>query len=493
MSEVAPISNDTEVCDIFTQINKLAPKLTEKDLDDWAIPNLMTHYDRKIYYLSNKAYGVVKQNDNSALACAAFKEQARAELKLALSTFLFESQHWKSGRDINSYLLTTLNRLVSRINTDIGAIKKANIPICPACKLENRKEFLKQEDKLWKCKVCTQAIEDLPQERAGKIRLCKVFALHSKKGYRCPECNRFIPESSNTTFGISCPYEDCIFMGEIENLLLMSHPVSQVRRNMVSLQTNLSHDSGKELIMQDLLEADTIQPDLKLILTEHTQQEYNLLLQIIKDQISLIKRTNSASTLVQKLLMYESYRTMLEKFPEEMISYLVHRKQNADFPIQARIFQEYASMVEGYLPFTIEKKESKIDIISLTDPNLGLFLGVSTYEAEVKNNHTIPNNTKEIYIGGRKLKNYGPCFIGKIIDVTDNRTQQSLKSFIKEYSFIQIKMENAISPGTPVTVSHFRIPSHYEMMSLVWLQRIRRQLVDKIYYRFNKKKRIAGT
>jgi hypothetical protein len=389
-------------------------------------------------------------------------------------------------------LITSLNRLADRLHWDTSVVKKANLPVCPACRLENRKEFLAQEGKLWRCMACTQLLDSLPPGKEGKARLCKVFAIHSRKGYRCPDCSRFIPESINTNFGISCPYEDCIFMGQVTDLQVMPHPVALSQRAMVSLQTNLGDGSGRELVMQDMLEADIIQPDVQLDIQQQNQREYDLLLQVINDQISLIKRMNAPGTMVQKSLMYEAYKSMLQKYPEEMVSYLVHRKQNADFPIQARIFQEYASLVEGFLPFSIEKKHEKIDIVSLTDPNLSLFLGVSVYEAEVRANNTIPNNTVETYTGGRKFKDYGSCFIGKVIDVVDRRTKQSLKSWVKEYSFVQIKMDEEIPPGTPVIVSHFRIPSHYEMDSLVFLQRIRRQIVDKVYFRMNKKKRKPG-
>ena len=53
-----------------------------------------------------------------------------------------------------------------------------------------------------------------------------------------------------------------------------------------------------------------------------------------------------------------------------MIGYLVHRKQKTDFPIQARIFQTYAQLVEDYMPFTITKGGVDIDIVDVTSPDL---------------------------------------------------------------------------------------------------------------------------
>ncbi len=483
--------------DIIEKINNSAEILVESDVDTWIIPGLMDKYSSKIKYLSSKAYGIDKNNGTAILA---FKEKSKIELKKALSTFLFKHQHWKVGRDINSYLIVVLNRLADTIYYDNNVIKKAQFPICPLCKLDNVKSFLVQEDKLWRCKQCTQEIDNLTEElktckiqiaqKQSLLRLCKIFALHSKKGYRCPDCSKFIPESYNTTFGISCPYDDCIFMGNVKDLEKIPHPSALSQRTMVSLQTNLTE--GNDVELQDLFVAENITADCKIHIQEQNKKEYVVLSNVIEEQISTIKRTNPSGTIMQKLLMYEAFKEMLEKFPEEMISYLVHRKQSADFPIQARIFQQYASLIENYLPFSIEKKNEKIDIVSLLDPDLALFAGISIYEAIVNENNIIPNNTIETYIGGRKFKSYGPCFIGKIVSIINKDTNELLNNKIKEYSFVKIKMNESIIPGTNVVVKHYRIPSHYELAALVFLQRTRRQIVDSVYFRLNKKKRVAG-
>ena len=135
----------------------------------------------------------------------------------------------------------------------------------------------------------------------------------------------------------------------------------------------------------------------------------------------------------------------------------------------------------------MEKGGKKIDIVSLTAPELSLFTGISKYDSKVAADGSIPNETKEEYIGGRKYINHGPCFIGKLISVVDKSTGESVMSNVREYTFSKISTD--LEPGTPVEVTHFRIPSHYEMKGMVFLQRIRRQLVDSIYLRLHKKKR----
>ena len=180
---------------------------------------------------------------------------------------------------------------------------------------------------------------------------------------------------------------------------------------------------------------------------------------------------------------------MLENHPIEMVRYLVHRYQRSDFPIQARIFQIYYKLVENSLPFTIEKRGKEIDIIDLTSPDLALFDGISEFETEVEKNNIIPNKTKEEYIGGRNYKNYGPCFLGKIIDIIDLESEKSIKNEMLEYGFLQIKMRNVVKVGTPVKVIHYRILSHYEIGSLVFLQHTRKNIVDSVYFRLHGKKR----
>ena len=497
----------SEDLSIFQKIQSLASKIVPEDLDNWIVPNLTDHYSDKIQYLAIKAYGDAARG--STVASAAFKERAREEIYSAVNTFMFKSEHWKTGRDINSYVLTCLNRLSDRILWDSNNIKKYNVPVCPGCKHIGTKSFLNPQDKLLKCSTCsTESCRLVPEivELKNKIdkskedkqniflyeyrlRIHRAFAVHSKKGYRCPCCYRFLPESINGAYGISCPYNDCDFFGKTDGLESMPHPVSMCQRSMVSLQSNpTTIDSKKEL--QDLFASDDINPDVHMEINETFQIEYEQLISVIKEQIKSVQRVNSAGTMMQKLLMYEAYQVMIQKYPEEMISYLVHRKQASDFPLQSRIFQEYVKLVEEALPYTIAKNNKEYTIYSLLDQNLQLFLGISEYEAIIEYDNSIPNKTIENYVGGTKFRDYGPCFIGKLIDVVDKDTGLSIKDKVKNHTFSQINMMEDVKAETKVIVKHYRIPSHYEIGSLVFLQRIRRKIVDSVYFKLHGKKRI---
>jgi hypothetical protein len=495
---------------IIKKITELAPYLQEKDIDEWIIPGLTSFYGPKIAVLAVKAYGQSAQG--ITVAHLAFKERAKAELRSAVNTFIFKSEHWKTGRDINTYLLTVLNRLADRIAWDSDSVKKTNMPICPACRHFGQREFLVTEGKLWKCQACTRELDRLPAEIStiknkisqskvendiliafeGRLRLHTAFALHSRKGYKCPDCTRFIPESINTAFGVSCPFEDCFYSGKIEKMELMAHPVGLTQRQMMSLQSPIAsdkNDSTSKSEIQDNFVAPNVSADIHLELRESFENELKILTQVLDEQTKAIKRTCSPGTIMQKLLMYEAYERMLKDYPAEMVSYLVHRKQSSDFPIQSRIFQEYIKLMEDALPYDIVRGNDVYSVCSLTDPNIQLFSGVSEFEATIKSDFSIPNNTVETYTGGVKFKNYGPCFIGLLIDVIDRNTGKSILEHVMNYSFVKINMKHNVEIGTPVFVKHFRIPSHYEMGSMVYLQRARQRIVDSVYYRLYGKHR----
>ena len=52
-------------------------------------------------------------------------------------------------------------------------------------------------------------------------------------------------------------------------------------------------------------------------------------------------------------------------------------------------------------------------------------------------------------------------------------------------------MNEDVGPGTPVEVTHYFINSHYEIGPMVYLQRIRKKIVDKIFFKMHGTKREA--
>lgn len=490
---------------IFNKINSSLNNLKEDDLDLWVVPELLEFYKEKLSYLTYKSYGT----SSNVVSNAAFKEQAKILLRSSCYSFLFKMEHWRTGRDLNSYLLSCLKRLSGKLFYDAESIKKTNIPICPGCKFLGNKEFLYPESDLLRCKLCTQEAERLSQDIKynghkdfkttilfeSRLKIHKSFSLHSMSGYKCPECERFIPKSLDGKFGISCPYTDCSFSGKIDNLQKKIHPVGFGQKQDRSLQETIysGFDSGSEIELQSLFsDESTVNPDIIIEMRENYELEYKTLQQVLEEQTQQIKRNNSSTTMLQKLSMYEAYKNMLEKYPEDMVSYLVHRKQNSEYPIQSRIFQEYVKIIEESLPYDIKiSGDEKYTIYSLTDPNLQLFLGKSEFNAIVGTDLVIHNGTKETYVGSLTFKDYGSCFIGQLINIVNQKTGLSIKDKVKNYTFSKIQMED-ILPGIEVTVSHYRIHSHYEVGALVFLQRIRRSIVDSIFFRLHGQHRVAG-
>lgn len=477
---------------ILDRIKQTAPSIDEEELDN-IIPELVEYYSPRIRVLAIRTYG---PNNVPSIAFRAFKKYATNELHKGLYTYLFKSQHWRTGRDVNAYLLTCLNRLSDRLKSDVESTQKTSIPVCPACKVLKQKEYLRYEGRLLRCDYCMSEINrierletsDLNTKKAldDEVKLRRVFVYHTRRGYRCPDCERFIPDSYIQQHGVTCPYNDCCYFGAFSELELMAHPVGLASQHALSINSVIGPDSNYEF--QDFFDSGEVNADVQIEVNQDYKQELDILNSVINSQVNKIIRNEGKERGRQKLLMYEAYQNMIKKCPEDMISYLVHRK-HVNQPIQSRIFQEFIKLVENAMPFDIVYGKKRIEICSLLDPNLGLFLGISEFSATIGNDNIIPNNTIETYTGSRKLKNFGPCFIGMLINVEHAKTGESLLSEVDSYTFSQIRMKPSVSVGTPVKVTHFRIPSHYEMGCLVPLQRIRRRIVDSVYFRIHGKRR----
>ena len=201
---------------IIDTLDEEGHKLTKEDLPQPAavgesavdggpiVEQLVQYYAAKIVELAQYCY---KVSGSQSIAVQAFREFARETLHRGAHTFIFKSQHWRSGRKIGPYLITCLTRLAKGIRTDVESSKKINVPVCPACRFYREKEFLVYESRLLRCQQCTSALNrDLDESEAW---LRKIFALHSRKGYRCPDCRRFFPDTFvRQSYGVSCPYND---------------------------------------------------------------------------------------------------------------------------------------------------------------------------------------------------------------------------------------------------------------------------------------------
>ena len=473
---------------IIEKIRASAPDITEQEIDGWIVPDLLVHYSDRINQLANRVYGGI--DIGWSVACGAFRQYAEEALRKGVHTYLFKSQRWRSDGNLDTYLLTCLNRLAKRLKEDIGSVKKICVPVCPACKTVGRKEFLHAEGDKFRCEYCTSESFRLEDEDGCESELVfhDTFSVHSRKGVRCPKCHRFIPISyTEGQYRICCPYLNCNWYGPAIDAPIMSHPMgmsSDYRMVSINIKSSDSNTSW-----QDNFSDNSINADIKMEVAEQYQKEYDTVREVIETQMSRIMR-EPRDKAIKKQLMYQAFYNMLERQPEDMVAYLARLRHSCELPIQSQIFQDFIRLIENALPFDIVKHGVKIEVLSLQDPYLDLFLGISNFSELVGSNLIVPNKTSEIYIGGRQMRNFGRCFIGLLCDV-ESDDGISLMSNVDHYTFSHIKMKD-IEPGTQVHVTHLRIPSHYEMNGLVPLQRIRRRIVDSVYQRLHGKRRVVG-
>ena len=472
------------------EINDLAPNLTEDDIDR-LVYDLMEHFAGRIHSLSTYVYG-----SERGVALAAFKEFVQGTLRKGLETFLFKSQHWRTGRSVGPYLGTCLTKLADTLRSDIDFVKKISIPVCPGCKVLGEREFLIYEGALLRCARCAKESDRLESKKTRsdkdefEYRIRRVFSIHSRKGHRCPGCERFIPESfvkSSGTSRVSCPYDTCTWFGVSSELEIMGHPLGQSSGSTVSLNAPISNQklcTGTDLEFMDTIDARDISPDIRIEQEQNYNNELKIATSVISTQKSRLEKQPRAK-IIKKYLMYQAFETLLEQDPAGMINYLIHGKSLGERPIQSLIFQKYIQLIEDCIPFNIITNEGKVEIYSLLDSELNLFLGMSEFQAHVRESGFVSNNTHEIYVGS---KCNGPCFIGWLCDIRDENNVSKL-SDVEYYTFSNIKMKQTVPQNTLLTVIHFRIAPHYEMGCLVNLQRVRRKVVDSIYKRIHGEKR----
>lgn len=441
--------------DLFQVLKNKSSALNEADLG-WVIPSLLDHYLPKIKSLTYETY-----LDDSDLSIRAFTKLAEEQISSAVGTFFFSSCLWKKNRDLDSYIRTCLNNLSSRIIFESVGEKLYKTPICPLCRLS-----LHQEDGKWRCKNCSRCAD----RARGLVEkyLYQSFALHSLKGYRCPECYNFLPASIKGNFGIVCPYTDCGFMGEVKSLYPIPHPL-----RLQNFAVSLTEGEFVKNISHELIATQGSEGFLEI---NDYHYKYKLIRKIIDEQIEVLSFTCQECSIVKKLLMYRAFCNIMERYPEQMVRWLTEGIL-PDFPIHSTIFQDFIGLMENYLPFSYHRGNKEIDITSILDKELSVFLGISEFDATVNKKGVIENLTKENYIGSKKYINYGPCFIGKLVELRDLYGNDLLPDVI-EYTFTEILTR--LEPGTKIKAIHYRIASHWETGALTTLRQIRKNIISKI-------------
>jgi hypothetical protein len=448
--------------------------------------SVMVTFNDLINDSCKQAYG-----ENNAVSLASFKEVLRTEIRNAAISYT-NSNH--QIEQLPRYLVACVRSTADKLSNNDKT--KSNVHVCPGCRSLDRYSILEQRAKNFVCRSCED--DSLKEEDPVRKSFFTAFSLQEKKGLRCPDCSRFIPNQNDGDY-VSCPYMDCGFSGEREELEEMRRPVGKGTLEVAILDAPIKsgHDSGGSSVsMKDTgfrgtnggsatISGASTSSDLAVQQT--IQANYETLMGVIDSQMSSLHYHSNQSTLLHKKNMYEAFKIIIAKYPEEMISYLVYTTRGAG--IQHKIFQEYVQLMEASLPFSFVKNGKSFTITSLLDPELCIFDGVSEYSTIVTSKHEAINETKERYVGGRKGFYDKPFYIGKLLDVFDSATGDSLMANVTEYSFFRINFDKTVKPGTVIDISHCRIPPHYQMGSLVHLNRIRRKIVDTVYVKMHGVKR----
>jgi hypothetical protein len=285
----------------------------------------------------------------------------------------------------------------------------------------------------------------------------KIFAQHHKIGYHCKDCDRFIPHPLDNNPIVTCPYPDCLFSGQVNTLHKMHHPTMFAEQHIDNIEI-YSDDNNIIAVKEDI------------------DHDIYLLRSIIQEQMNNIFYSSSQFTIVPKMTCYKAFLSLLESRPEEMVEYLLHGSRSGGF--QHKLFQEFIINLEKEIPYSFIKNGQMYKISSLLDKELGFFDGISEFESTVSSDLEIKNETKEFYIGGRKAAYTQPYFIGKLLNIVRTDTKQSLMGCVSEYSFSKIKMQD-IDGNIPVIVTHLRIPPHYQMGGMVYVNRLRKKIIER--------------
>lgn len=401
-------------------------------------------------------------NSDDPLAIRSLVAELMDELRTGCVTFINKDYPME---EINSYLFYIVNDYCKK--KAVPQVKKKTDYLCPGCLFLGNEVLIDESNKIFKCEVCEDELKRATNPQ--KVSFFRTFFRHNKLGYHCHECDKFIPHPIDDSPTVSCPYFDCCFVGNWAALRRMHHPSTQSNVELLTLDDN--NQFFKNLIPNAAMSA-----QFQMEMQEALEDKIKLLRDVIDYQKNNVPYSSSDFTVKHKCLVYQAFDNLLRKHSVEMIEYLLNDSRSGGF--QHKTFQEYIRLLEEAFPFTFKKNNKLYKVDSLLDKNLNLFDGISKFDAVVNDKLVIKNNTQEFYIGGRKAKVTKPYYIGKLLGVVNKNTKEPITEHVVEYSFSVIKMKD-IAPNTKVTVTHLRVPPHYQMGGMVYVNRVRKKIVDR--------------
>jgi len=409
--------------------------------------------------------------DSNQISIRALIEELKDELRTGCVTFLNKEDEPLSGLD--SYLFYIANDFSSKKSRPFAASKKKTEYLCPGCLFLGKENLISLLNKTFRCDDCEDELRKSSDPK--KMAFFRTFFKHNKAGYRCEDCERFIPHPIDDSPVVSCPYFDCVFVGAWTSLSRMHHPNSQSNAEILTLD---AVQVGGFVFKDNIID---LEPDAQeqLEAKEIHNDKIKMLREVIDYQKNNVPYSSSNFTIIHKCLTYEAFDNLLKKYPAEMIDYLLNSSRSGGF--QHKAFQEYISLLEKSMPFSFKKGNKEYLVESLLDDNLNLFDGISVFDGIVSDKLEIKNATKEFYVGGRKGTIAKPYYIGKLLSINEKITKAPLIDNVTEYSFSKINLKD-IAPGTAIIVTHLRQVPHYQMGGMVYVNRVRKKIIDRAQF-----------
>lgn len=402
---------------------------------------------------------------SNTVAVNAFLAELKNELRTGCVTFFNKNDDME---ELDPYLFYIANAFFKKKAEPVN--KKKTEYLCPGCLFLNKNTLVTVSGKYFKCNECESELQSSNDPKM--IAFYRAFFNHSKNGYHCNDCDRFIPHPIDDSPTVSCPYFDCMFVGSLFSLKRMHHPTTYSNPEVLTLDA----PSEKGATLKDRVASEEADPLTKMEIEEDLENKISLLQEAISSQRRTLGYNSSGFTINHKTCTLQAFENLIRKFPAEMVSYLLEESRSGGF--QHKIFQEYIKLLEESLPISFKKNNKIYRVDSLLDENINLFDGISTFEASITDKLDIKNGTKEFYIGGRKAVYTKPFYIGKLLNVVEKHSKKSLIDYVKEYSFSKIKMKD-VTPGIEVVVTHLRVPPHYQMGGMVYINRARKKIVER--------------
>jgi len=434
--------------DEITQLGSRVQYLEVGDVPR-VLPGIVTHFSPVIERFAGPG----------ELARASFREEAKEVLRRALELYFQKEE--RSGPDgLQKYLYAAL-RSLRRAHRDRDTNRRRLFaPVCPYCRSRGgQREVLAKDGDGLRCARCTA----LARSSRGRA----IFAWHSRLGWKCPMCRGFIPRSVSSGESVTCPHYGCVFHGLTISLTDKRHPVTSV---------TAPAPASLEVVAPVASPADA---HARLEVRETYESELRAVKGVVEGQLRLAQRAGGQRGLIRRLAHW-TFFSLVESDPILMVSYLAHRRLPSGVSIQARVFQRFVDIVSSSLPIPLWGDGERTTL-----EDSGIFAGRSEFVARAHDGF-IPNLTQERYTTGTG-NDLGRCFIGHLLGVENQETGENMMPRVKEYTFARVWGD---FPDGPMRVSHLRLFPHYELGPLVALQRARRRIVDRVYFRLNGRPRV---